>query len=437
MMIPSIEPDCSERISKAESELAPIFSHIEETGLYNQDKVLSVFKRAKVGTHHFTASTGYGYNDLGRETLERVFAEVFESESALVRQQIVSGTHAIHSCLAGILRPGDEILFATGRPYDTLQTILGMEDTAQSNLELAKGNPKLAKGNLREFGINSDYVQLLENGHIDLSALKRRITKATKIVAFQRSCGYESRPSVSVQELATVFSALSNLKFPGEKPIIFVDNCYGEFTEKNEPTTVGADLMAGSLIKNPGGGIAPSGGYIVGRKDLVDLAAARLYAPGLGGEVGPSFINLRLFYQGLFNAPSRVMEMLKAAVLYAKVFQEYGFPVYPAPDAKRSDIIQRIDLGDPQRLLAVCQGVQEVSSVESYLKPEPWEMPGYSSKVVMAAGTFISGATSELSADAPMKPPYSLFIQGALSYLHAKLALGMILTKMKQTELLK
>lgn len=421
-MIAQIHPDCRRMIEEAEAALFGIFRQIEEIGLINQDKILAAFKEAKVGTHHFTTSTGYGYNDLGRETLERVFAEVFDSESALVRQQIASGTHAINCCLSGILRPGDEILFATGLPYDTLRTILGLEGNAQ--------------GNLCEFGITTGFIPLLENGKIDLVTLEQKISPRTKIVAFQRSCGYETRPAISISELSRAFSAIKQVNPTQKAPVIFVDNCYGEFTEAEEPTTVGADLMAGSLIKNPGGGLAPSGGYIVGRKDLVDLVAARLYAPGLGGEVGPSLTNLRLFYQGLFDAPHRVMEMMKAAVLFAKVFQEYGFSVQPAPEANRSDVIQRIDLASPEQLISLCQAIQEVSPVESYLKPEPWDMPGYSSKVIMAAGTFIAGATSELSADAPIKPPYSLFIQGALSYLHAKLALGIILTKLQKEGLL-
>ena len=417
-----IHPDCRRIIEEAEAALSGTFRQIEEIGLINQAKVLAAFKEAKVGTHHFTTSTGYGYNDLGRETLERVFAAVFDGESALVRQQIASGTHAINCCLSGILRPGDEVLFATGLPYDTLRTILGLEGDA--------------RGNLKEFGIRTAFIPLRKDGQIDLTSLIRKINPRTKIVAFQRSCGYEARPAIGISQLSQAFSVIKQETPAKNRPVLFVDNCYGEFTETEEPTTVGADLIAGSLIKNPGGGVAPSGGYIVGRKDLVNLVAARLYAPGLGGEIGPSLTNLRLFYQGLFDAPHRVMEMVKAAVLFAQVFQEYGFPVLPAPTNKRSDIIQRIDLADPERVISLCRIIQEVSPVESYLKPEPWDMPGYSSKVIMAAGTFISGATSELSADAPLKPPYSLFIQGALSYLHAKLALGIILTKLENEGLL-
>ncbi|HHU51401.1 MAG TPA: hypothetical protein GXZ36_06240 [Firmicutes bacterium] len=421
-MYAEIDADCRRIIEEAEAAVSGTFRQIEEIGLLNQAKVLSAFKEARVGTHHFTTSTGYGYNDLGRETLEQVFATVFDGESALVRQQIASGTHAINCCLSGILRPGDEVLFATGLPYDTLRTIVGLEGAA--------------RGNLSEFGIEASFTPLQKDGRIDLTSLIQKITPRTKIVAFQRSCGYETRPAISISQLAQAFSAIKQEIPATHRPVLFVDNCYGEFTEAEEPTTVGADLIAGSLIKNPGGGVAPAGGYIVGRKDLVDLVAARLYAPGLGGEVGPSLTNLRLFFQGLFDAPHRVTEMVKAAVLFARVFQEYGFPVLPAPTDQRSDVIQRIDLADPERLISLCRIIQEVSPVESYLQPEPGDMPGYSSKVIMAAGTFIAGATSELSADAPLKPPYSLFIQGALSYLHAKLALGIILTKLKNESLL-
>jgi cystathionine beta-lyase family protein involved in aluminum resistance len=376
--------------------------------------MLVAFQKERVGTHHFPASTGYGYGDAGRETLERVFARVFGGEAALVRQQIVSGTHIIHSCLSGILRPGDELLFATGRPYDTLRTITGLE-----------GN---VPGNLKEFDITTKTVPLQADGGIDLNGVLREITPATRVIAFQRSCGYEHRPSIGLDELATVFTRLRQLD---DCPVLFVDNCYGEFVETCEPPGVGAHLTAGSLMKNPGGGWIPSGGYVVGETHLIKQVAARLYAPGLEDEVGPSLLNLRLFFQGFFDAPHRVTEMLKAAALFAQVFQDLGFPVAPAPEAERTDIIQRIDLGSAGLLLKVCRSLQQASPVESYVSPEPAAMPGYPNKIVMAAGTFISGATSELSADAPITPPYSLYVQGCLSYFHAKLALARILTALQ------
>ena len=401
-------------VNKAEQALGPVFAAFEEIALYNQDKVLKAFQAEKVGTHHFTTSTGYGYDDLGRDTLERVFARSFGAEAALVRQQIVSGTHAINLCLSGLLRPGDELIFATGLPYDTLRTVCGLE-----------GN---APGNLREYGVTVKTIPLLADGKIDQDQLLSALSNRTRMVAFQRSCGYEAHRSFTIEQLAPVFTALRQLP---TVPIIFVDNCYGEFVEKTEPLTVGADLIAGSLIKNPGGGWIPSGGYIAGKKELIHQVASRLYAPGLAGEVGPSLMNLRLFFQGFFDAPHRVYEMLMAAALFAQVFSEIGFTVAPMATEPRTDVIQRIDLLTPERLLTVCRSLQQNSPVDSYLTPEPAAMPGYQDRVIMAAGTFINGATSELSADAPFKPPYSLYFQGCLSYLHAKIGLMAILKQLK------
>lgn len=401
-------------IEQAEQSLAPVFTSFEEIGLFNQEKVLTAFKEEKVGAHHFNTSTGYGYGDLGRETLERVFARAFGAEAALVRQQIVSGTHAINLGLSGLLRPGDELIFATGLPYDTLRTVCGID-----------GN---VPGNLQDYGVKVKAIPLLPEGQIDQERLLESISNRTRMVAFQRSCGYEDRRSFTIKQLAPVFAALRQLPKP---PIIFVDNCYGEFVEKVEPLAVGADLIAGSLIKNPGGGWVPSGGYLAGKEEFISQVASRLYAPGLGGEVGPSLMNLRLFFQGLFDAPHRVYEMLKAAALFAWVFAELGYTVAPAATEPRTDVIQRIDLRSPERLLAVCRSIQAISPVDSYLTPEPAEMPGYQERVVMAAGTFINGSTSELTADAPFKPPYSLYFQGSLSYLHAKIGLKSILQQLK------
>ncbi len=410
-----LEKKIAALIERAEEDLQETFAGFEETGLYNQARVLEAFREERVGTHHFASSTGYGYSDPGRETLERIFARVFDGEAALVRQQIVSGTHIISCCLFGILRPGGELLFATGPPYETLRTVTGLE-----------GN---APGNLKEFGVTTKVVPLQPDGRIDMDRLLQEITPATQMIAFQRSCGYEQRPSTNISELAEVFARLNRME---SCPVLFVDNCYGEFTETREPGAVGAHLVAGSLMKNPGGGWVPGGGYVVGKTELIRRVAAHLYAPGLESEVGPSLLNLRLFYQGFFDAPHRVVEMLKAAALFGRVFQELGFSVEPAPKAGRTDIIQRIDLETPERLLKACRALQQASPVESYLHPEPAAMPGYKNKVVMAAGTFVSGSTSELSADAPLTPPYSLYIQGCLSYLHAKLALARILTALSE-----
>ncbi|NLW55035.1 MAG: hypothetical protein GX050_00165 [Firmicutes bacterium] len=407
-----------EFVQESEEALLPRFTEFEEIALFNQAKVLNAFKEERVGTHHFTSSTGYGYADLGRETLERVFARALGGEAALVRQQIVSGTHAINLCLSGILRPGDELVFATGLPYDTLRTVLGLSGEAP--------------GNLQEYGVSVKIIPLLPGGMIDQERLSQALTSRTKMVAFQRSCGYEARPSFTLKQLAPVFATLRQLP---QRPVLFVDNCYGEFVEREEPLAVGADLVAGSLIKNPGGGWVPSGGYIAGRADLIDQVANRLYAPGLGGEVGPSLLNLRLFFQGLFAAPHRVLEMLKTAALFAHVFARLGFTVQPEAAAERTDVIQRIDLNSPERLLAVCASLQQSSPVDSYLRPEPAPMPGYQAKIIMAAGTFINGSTSELTADGPFKPPYSLFVQGCLSYLHAKLSLIYILERLKSDDL--
>jgi len=401
-------------VKKAEQALAPVFIGFEENALYNQNKVLTAFREEKVGSHHFTTSTGYGYNDLGRETLERVFARAFGADAALVRQQIVSGTHAINLCLSGLLRPGDELIFATGLPYDTLRTVCGLE-----------GN---IPGNLRDYGVTVTTIPLRSDGEIDQDLLLSSLSPRTRMVAFQRSCGYETRRSFTIGQLATVFAALRQRS---KNPVIFVDNCYGEFVEREEPLAVGADLIAGSLIKNPGGGWIPSGGYIAGKKELIDQVASRLYAPGLSGDVGPSLLNLRIFFQGFFDAPHRVYEMLKAAALFAQVFAELGFTVMPTAAEPRTDVIQRVDLQSPERLLAVCRSLQQISPVDSYLIPEPAEMPGYQERVVMAAGTFINGSTSELTADAPFKPPYSLYFQGCLSYLHAKIGLIAILKSLR------
>lgn len=397
-----------EELKAGETQLKEVWQSIDEVMLYNQAKVLSAFQNERIGTHHFQQSTGYGYNDLGREALDKLFARIFLGETALVRQQFASGTHAITCCLRGVLRPGDELIYASGEPYDTLQSVLGL-------------NPNPPVGNLAEYGIKTRIIPLQDDGQVDLIALKKAVSSRTRMIAFQRSCGYAIRPSLSINTLKIIFRALR--EYIPEKAVIFVDNCYGEFVEKNEPLEIGADLIAGSLIKNPGGGLAPSGGYVVGKSDLVEEVAAALFAPGIGLEVGASLLNPRVFFQGLFEAPARVGEMLKSATLWAEVFQRHGFAISPLPTEERTDIIQRVEFLTPERLSDFCRILQTSSPVDSQAIPIAADMPGYDHPVIMAAGTFISGATSELSADAPFVPPYRAYLQGGLTLTQTKLAI--------------
>lgn len=390
---------------------------INNTICNNLGKVLTAFRNYKVADFHFNSSTGYGYNDAGRDTLEKIFAQIFCTEDALIRHQIISGTHAINLCLTGNLLPGDELL-SIGRPYDTLQKIVGTE--------------KKEPGTLRELGIT--YKEFpVQNGNIDIVNLLNIISIKTKIVSLQRSRGYEWRPSYTISDIKKITSAIKS-KFP--HVIIFVDNCYGEFVEEQEPTEVGVDLIAGSLIKNPGGGIAPGGGYIAGRKELVERASYKLTVPGIGKEIGPSLANNRLFYQGLFYAPHIVGEALCGAVLTSTIFSELGFEVLPEPNDFRTDIIQAVKLKTPKRVIHFCQGIQKYSPVDSYVTPEPWGMPGYQDPVIMAAGGFVQGSSIELSADAPIREPYIVFIQGGASRHHVRLALTETLKEMSSAGLL-
>jgi len=392
-----------------ETELASEFRQIEHSTLKNQAKMLQAFQNARIGLHHFQTTTGYGYHDLGREAFETVFAQVFKAETALVRQQLVSGTHAIACALLGNLKPNDELIIASDYPYETLLGVLGIEQ-----------NTTIRRVISRTAGFTIEIVPLTSNGELDLEALATAITPRTKMVMFQRSCGYTDRPSLSIVKLAAAFKVV---KAQNNNSTIFVDNCYGEFVETEEPLEVGADLIAGSLIKNPGGCLAPCGGYIAGRTDLVNGAAERLYAPKIGGEIGPSLINLRLFFQGFFEAPHRVGEMLKGALLTAGLFAKLGQRVAPLPHETRADIIQKIYFDSAEHLIQFCQAVQKNSPIESHVLPEPAEMPGYLHRVIMGGGTFISGATSEFSVDAPLIPPYIAFLQGGLSYTQIKLGL--------------
>lgn len=403
---------------KTEKHLKERFEEIDRIAEYNQLKVLAAMQKNRVCAEHFSASTGYGYNDAGRETLERVYADTFHTEDALVRPQITCGTHAIALALFSNLRPGDELLSVSGKPYDTLEEVIGIRES---------------KGSMAEYGITYAQTDLLENGDFDLEGIKHALNERTKMVTIQRSKGYQTRPTLSVEKIGHVISFIKSVR---PDMICMVDNCYGEFTELQEPTDVGADLMAGSLIKNPGGGLAPAGGYLVGKKECVENAAFRLNAPGLGKEVGASLGILPSFYQGFFLAPTVTASALKGAVFAANLYEACHFPVIPNGCESRHDIIQAVELGTPEGVTAFCQGIQAAAPVDSYVTPEPWPMPGYDSDVIMAAGAFIQGSSIELSADGPVKPPYAVYFQGGLTWQHAKFGIMMSLQKMYEAGLL-
>ena len=383
------------------------FADIDAVAEINQLKVIHAMQKNKVSESHLWGSTGYGYNDSGRDTLEAVYADIFHAEDALVRSQITCGTHALTIALSAILRPGDELLSPVGKPYDTLEGIIGMEGTH-------------TKGSLREFGISYRQVDLIGDSEFDYDAIREAINEKTKLVTIQRSKGYAMRKTFSVQQIGQLISFIKGIK---PDVICMVDNCYGEFVDTIEPTEAGADICVGSLIKNPGGGLAPMGGYIVGKKELVDLAAYRLTAPGLGKEVGASLQANHSFYQGLFLAPTVVASALKSAVFAANLYEKLGFKASPGGDDERNDIIQAIAFGSPERIIAFCQGIQQAAPVDSYVLPEPYAMPGYHSDVIMAAGAFVQGSSIELSADAPIEPPYSVYFQGGITWPHGKLGI--------------
>jgi len=391
---------------EVEEDVRPIYRKIEETALKNQGRVLESFRKAKVSDFHLKGSTGYGYGDEGRRVLEEVYAGVFRTESALVRGQIISGTHAIALCLYGILRPGNEILAVQGTPYDTLAETIGL-----------KGK---TPGSLLDFGIHYRQVELLPDGSIDWNGIKSAVNDDTRMVFLQRSCGYRWRRSLTINQMREAIRFIKEIHPP---VVIMVDNCYGEFVEAEEPTDAGADLVAGSLIKNPGGGLAPTGGYVVGRNRFVEMAASRWSAPGIAGELGPSPDCQRLFFQGLFMAPHIVSEALKGAVFAARFFSRLGFVVLPAYDAERTDLVQAIRLESPGMMIAFCYGLQKASPVNSFFIPEPGKVPGYEDPVVMSSGNFVQGASLELSADGPLRPPYVIYLQGGLSREHVKLAI--------------
>ena len=409
-------------ISKAEQSLTEVFARIDRLEMHGTCRILKVFQEHQVAYRHFAPTTGYGYDDVGRDTLERIFADLFGTEAAIVRPQIASGTHAISLCLFGLTLPGDHILSATGTPYDTLEDIIGWND---------KTTPV---GSLKEMGVSYSQVDLREDGHIDVDAVDRAIRPETRLVIAQRSRGYAWRPSLVPEE----FEALADMlhrKHPGVR--LMVDNCYGEFVCEKEPTHYGADVCVGSLIKNPGGGLAPTGGYIVGKLDAVTRIAYRLTAPGIGLEVGSYAASYQPFYQGLFMAPHTVAQAVKTACLAARVFEDLGMITTPTSDSVRADIIQAIQMKTPERLVAFCQGIQMASPIDSMALPEPWDMPGYQDPVVMAAGTFVSGASVELSADAPMREPFTAYLQGGLTYAHGRIALGQALQRMVDVGALK
>lgn len=382
--------------------LAPCFKEIDKNAEFNQLKVLKAMQECRVSEACLMGTTGYGYNDVGRDTLEHVYAKIFETEDALVRPQITCGTHALALALMSNLRPGDELLSPVGKPYDTLEEVIGIRPS---------------KGSLREYGINYRQVDLLENGDFDFEGIKNAINNSTKMVTIQRSKGYQTRPTLSVERIGLLISFIKSIK---PDIICMVDNCYGEFVDTIEPSQVGADLIVGSLIKNPGGGLAPLGGYLAGKKELIENAAYRLTSPGLGKEVGASLGILPSFYQGLFLAPTVTSSALKGAIFAAALFERAGFQVFPGSKDERHDIIQAVTFGYPEGVLAFCRGIQKAAPVDGFVTPEPWDMPGYDSQVIMAAGAFISGSSIELSADGPIKPPYSVFFQGGLTFPHAK-----------------
>ncbi|MCS7461166.1 methionine gamma-lyase family protein [Paenibacillus doosanensis] len=385
----------------------------------NQWKVIRAFQHHKVSDYHFAASTGYGYNDRGREVLDLVYAEVFGAEAALVRPHFVSGTHTIGTALFGVLRPGDELLMITGSPYDTLHKVIGQ--------------PGDGKGSLQDWGIAYGEVPLLENGAPDYEAIRSRINGKTKVIGIQRSRGYSWRPSFTVEQIGEMARFVKEVK---QDVIVFVDNCYGEFTELQEPTEVGVDLMAGSLIKNPGGGLAATGGYIAGKSKYVELASYRLTAPGIGGEVGAMLGTIRSMYQGFFLAPHLVGQAVKGSIFAAAVFQQLGFVTHPHWNDPRTDLIQAIQFTSDKHLIAFVQGIQQAAAVDSHVVPEPWDMPGYEHPVIMAAGTFIQGGSLELSADAPIREPYIAYMQGGLTYSHCKLGVLTALQNMMDRGLL-
>ena len=412
-----ISPEVYDFSSRVLEGLTARFEEIDKVAEYNQLKVLGAMQKNRISAEHFNGSTGYGYNDAGRDDLEKVYADVFHTEDALVRPQITCGTHALALALSANLRPGDELVSISGKPYDTLEEVIGIRPS---------------RGSLAEYGVSYRQIELTKEGTFDFDAIRTGLSKKTRMVAIQRSKGYLTRPSLSVQEIGEAVAFVKSLR---PDVICMVDNCYGEFVDTVEPSDFGADMTVGSLIKNPGGGLAPCGGYIAGTKDCIENCAVRLTSPGLGREVGASLGMLRNMYQGFFLAPTVTAGALKGAVFAANLYEQLGFKVVPEGSGPRNDIIQAVEFGDPACVIAFCQGIQAAAPVDSYVTPQPWAMPGYDSDVIMAAGAFVQGSSIELSADGPIKPPYAVYFQGGLTYYHAKFGIMMSLEKMRSAGL--
>ncbi|MCI6038412.1 MAG: methionine gamma-lyase family protein [Candidatus Limiplasma sp.] len=403
-----------ELILKAEARCQEAFRRMEAIEYHNTEKVLDVMRTHQVSPRHFAPTTGYGYDDVGRDTLEAIYADLFHTEAAIVRPQIVSGTHTLSLAMFGVLRPGDELLYASGAPYDSLEEVIGLRGDGACSLK----------------EMNVSYAQVeMKDGKLDLPAIRAAMKPNTRMVAVQRSRGYSTRPSLMPEDVEPLARMLHE-EFPNA--CLMVDNCYGEFVCEKEPSDYGADLCAGSLIKNPGGGLAPTGGYIVGREDLIRRISFRLTAPGIGREEGSYAASYRPYYQGLFMAPHTAVQAVKTSILAAAVFEELGMRSSPAPDARRTDIIQALEFGTPERMVAFCQAIQAASPIDSMAEPEPWDMPGYADPVIMAAGAFVSGASIELSADGPMRAPYAVYLQGGLTYAHGRIALCRALGAMQK-----
>lgn len=407
-----IKGDIMELSKKVEEDLKPVFKEVEEVEEYNSLKVLSAFQKYNLSEMHFNGTTGYGYGDIGRDTIEEIFADIFKAEDSLVRTQFISGTHAISTLLFGILRPNDTLISISGKPYDTLEEVIGIVENSSS---------------LKSFGVKYEQIELV-NDDFDYKAIEERLKKGNvKLIEIQRSKGYSTRKTIDLEKVEKVIKLIKSID---KNIIVMIDNCYCEFVTKKEPIEVGADVIVGSLIKNLGGGIAPNGGYIAGRKDIVDLAAQRLTAPGLGKEVGPSLGINKQILQGLFFAPQVVASSLKTAIFASKMLEELGFNVEPRFNEKRADIVQTIEFNDKEKLIKFCQGIQAASPVDSNSVPMPWDMPGYTDQVIMAAGAFTQGSSIELSCDGPIRPPYIAFLQGGLTYGYGKLGILKAISKL-------
>lgn len=416
----NIDEKVLEQINKAEEQIKPYFEKLDDVMAYNQYKVLAAFQKNKIADRHFAWNTGYGYDDPGREAIEKVFSDTFHTEASLVRTQIVNGTHALSITLLGLLRPGDQLIYCSGGPYDTLEEVIGIRGDGM--------------GSLKDYGVDYDQVELLNDGKIDIEGVLSKITDKTKVVTVQRATGYGWRKAITIDEIEKWATAVHE-KYP--HVITMVDNCYGEFLDTKEPTDVGVDVMAASLIKNPGGGMALSGGYVTGKKELIDKIAYRLTCPGIGGECGLTFGQTRQMLQGFFTAPKVVNGAVKGAILCGQVYKNLGYMVCPEPEETRSDIIQAVRLNTEEALVAFCQGIQSASPIDSYVLPLPWDMPGYESKVVMAAGAFVQGSSIELSADGPAREPFNVYFQGGLTYEASKIGVIKSVDKLYKEGLLK